>query len=102
MQAARTGRACRLRYRFGIYHSHAPSDVAACCPAACAVLCCAGVAVLQAYTQQYLEQQRRDKVLAAHRRTKQQAFWLSLGLALGSSAYRCVQVCGCWVGQVQV
>jgi hypothetical protein len=30
-------------------------------------------------------------VLAAHRRTKQQAFWLSLGLALGSSAYR-------WVG----
>lgn len=54
-----------------------------------AVLCCAtAVAAPQAYTPQYLEQQRRERTLASHRRTKQQAFWLSLGLALGSSAYR--------------
>lgn len=50
--------------------------------------CCVEPCPMQAYTRQYLEEQRRQKVLSAHRRHKQQAFWLSLGLALGSSAYR--------------
>jgi hypothetical protein len=42
----------------------------------------------QAYTPQYLEQQRRQAVLASHRRAKQHAFWLSLTVALSSSAVR--------------
>lgn len=51
----------------------------------------------QAYTPEYLQQQRRDKTLASHRRTKQQAFWLSLGLALGSGAYRWVVYRRLWM-----
>jgi hypothetical protein len=46
--------------------------------------CC----VLQAYTPEYLARQKRQQQLDAHRRHKQQAFWLSLGLAVGSNVVR--------------
>ncbi|KAF8057664.1 hypothetical protein HT031_006013 [Scenedesmus sp. PABB004] len=45
-------------------------------------------APFQAYTPEHLERQRRQRQLDAHRRGKAQAFWLSLGVAVGSSAVR--------------
>ena len=42
----------------------------------------------QAYAAEYVERQRRQRALDAHRRHRQQAFILSLALALGGSAVR--------------